>query len=94
MEMNSSSIRQLRCQMGWSQSDLAHHLGMPCSVVQSWELGQSTPNENLLSTLERLLQQAELSSLEMSEAPQMDSILEHSDQASVCRDDLEASLKR
>ncbi|MBX2996622.1 MAG: helix-turn-helix domain-containing protein [Bdellovibrionaceae bacterium] len=89
MELSSSSIRQLRCQMGWSRSDLAHRLGVQSQEIGRWEEGQAAPDESCKRLLESLFNQAEFAALEMAESPQIDAILENQKQSSVDRDQLQ-----
>ncbi len=87
MELSSSSIRQLRCQMGWSQSDLAHRLGIECARVRAWEEGTEDPSADCRETLRFMLRQSEASSSELFEAPQMEALLDSTDRDCVNRRD-------
>jgi transcriptional regulator with XRE-family HTH domain len=45
------TIRELRTQHGWTQDDLAAHVGVAANTVARWERGERTP---LVSQFRRL----------------------------------------
>lgn len=84
------SIKKLRCRMGWSQSELARHLGTLCSDVQAWEQGEKTPDSQMISQLEMIFMQSEVSSLEIADSPQIETLMESTAQTSLRRDQLKS----
>ena len=89
MELSSSSIRQLRCQMGWSRSDLAHHLGVQSQEISMWEEGKASPCTTCQRSLEALFHQGEFAALAMVESSQIDALMQEGDQSSINRDQLQ-----
>lgn len=72
MEWDSHKIRTLRSRLGWSQSDLARRLKVESVSVKAWEEGQTQPPHPHAQLLELLYNQAELSSLEISQSTQVE----------------------
>lgn len=52
-------LRSLRLRLGWSKSELAHHLNCGSDEVESWELGQRKMSSETCAQLEFILRQAE-----------------------------------
>ena len=50
------NIKLLRTQRGWTQSDLAHHLGVRQSQVGNYEQGLSNPSLTVLKKLSQILE--------------------------------------
>ena len=48
------TIRELREQRGWSQQDLAQHIGVSLTTVYNWERGRHEPRLSQFSELARL----------------------------------------
>ncbi len=55
MEISPAQLRQLRCQQGWTQRDLADHLDVDPVSVSRWERGLSRPRRGLRDRLRVLL---------------------------------------
>ena len=70
------NVRGLRCRLGWSQSELAHRLGIQTEVVRAWETGQENPTLQQNQVLEILFRQTEASVLEIQDTPVADSLME------------------
>lgn len=51
-------IRAAREAKGWSQVDLAAHLGLTTTTISRWERGSSTPQRRGLRALSRALDRA------------------------------------
>jgi DNA-binding XRE family transcriptional regulator len=74
--LNSSQIKQLRCQMGWSQAEMARCLGCEREIVQAWELGSLYPDLQQNSALEGFQSQAKSLSQMMQLRPLVESLLD------------------
>lgn len=74
--LNSTSIKALRCRMGWCRSELAQRLGVSSQVIQAWELGQEKPNLDQAQTIARLFRQTEDSMQEILQSPVAESLLD------------------
>ncbi len=53
-ELFCKRIKLLRQSNGWSQANLAKHMGLSQQSVAKWEAGQSTPTPDALAKLARL----------------------------------------
>ncbi len=91
MEWDSLKIRSLRRRLGWSQSDLARRLHIESLAVQSWEEGQAQPPRSIAQSLELLLHQADLSSLEISQSTQVELTMSERELESLNLQSLESS---
>lgn len=76
MQLNSDTIRHLRCRMGWSRSELAHRLGVQSQLVGAWETGAQKPTQEQTQFLENLFRRSEAGVLEMLETPQAEKLLD------------------
>ena len=54
MPMTSQDIRQLRADLGWRGSDLAHYLGVTPGTVSGWENGFYSPDEYRVAAMQQL----------------------------------------
>ena len=55
MSLNGEHIKQLRTTMGWSQQDMASHVGVSLSTVHRWEQNTCCPSRLATKELERLM---------------------------------------
>lgn len=74
--------------MGWSQSEMAHHLGVPATDVQAWETGAQAPTFQQAELIESLFRRSEASILEIQEAPRAENLLDQGRLGSVSLRDL------
>ena len=70
------NILGLRCRLGWSQSELAHRLGIQTDIVRAWETGTQNPTFQQHQVLENLFRQTEASVLEIQDTPVAESMME------------------
>jgi transcriptional regulator with XRE-family HTH domain len=52
--MNPENIKQIRAELGWSQSTLAHHLGYTAPTIMKWEKGITPPPDVVKGVLLKL----------------------------------------
>jgi transcriptional regulator with XRE-family HTH domain len=52
----AAKIKECRMLKGWTQEQLAHHIGVTLNTVQRWESGKTTPSPLALDKLEELLE--------------------------------------
>ncbi len=76
MTWNPEKIKDLRLRMGFSSSQLAQKLNCDCTDIHNAEAGEHRFSAEQLSMLNLLFNQAEACSLEISEAPRAEQILE------------------
>lgn len=91
MEWDSHKIRSLRRRLGWSQSDLARRLNIESASVLTWESGETKPKRAEAQLLELLFNQAELSSLEISQSTQVELTMHQRELESLSVQSLESS---
>lgn len=77
---NVQSIRELRLRMGWSTGDLARRLNVGIDFIQHVESGEQELGNDFWNDLEILFHQADMCSLEVMNAPQVEQAM---DQAAV-----------
>lgn len=78
MVWNGEKIRELRRRLGWSPSDLARRLQVESQIVINWEMGQSTPVDEMSQNLELIAHQAEAQAEEMQQTPLAEILLDES----------------
>lgn len=66
---SKENIRSLRLRLGWSKSELAHHLQCAPAQVDQWENQNSSLAPAISSALEMILRQAEACSEEVQFTP-------------------------
>ncbi len=69
LDWNKESLRTLRLRLGWSRSDLAHHLHCSSEEIESWEEGNCHIEVSVKNELELILRQAEACCDEVKYAP-------------------------
>lgn len=74
--------------MGWSQSEMAHRLGVPAADVKAWETGKQEPSFQQAEIIESLFRRSESAILEIQEAPRAESLLDQGKLGSVNLRDL------
>lgn len=74
--------------MGWSQSEMAFHMGVPAADVSAWELGSRSPTLQQAEVIESLFRRSETSILEIQEAPHAENLLNEGKLGSVNMRDL------
>lgn len=47
-------VTRLRARLGWSQADLAAHVGVTWAAVSAWERGKSQPGPHARAALEQI----------------------------------------
>ena len=52
----AAKIKECRMLKGWTQEQLAHHIGVTLNTVQRWESGKTTPSPLALDKLQELLE--------------------------------------
>ncbi|MGZ3770932.1 MAG: helix-turn-helix domain-containing protein [Bdellovibrio sp.] len=66
---NKETLRTLRLRLGWSRSELAHHLHCSSEEVEMWESGQCHIHSDFVVKLELIFRQAETCSDEVKITP-------------------------
>lgn len=49
--MTATDISQFRLSLGWTQTELAKHLGVTPAAVNHWETGKRVPSKTILILL-------------------------------------------
>ena len=52
--MEAKEIKQIREKLGWTQKELADHLGVTGTSVYKWEAGRSKPHRVFAAKIEEL----------------------------------------
>ncbi len=55
MSMLADKIKQCRVSKGWSQEELARHIGVSHNTVQRWEAAKTTPSPLAMERLQQIL---------------------------------------
>ncbi|MEQ1875669.1 MAG: helix-turn-helix domain-containing protein [Bdellovibrionia bacterium] len=66
---SSAEIRQLRLRLGWSQAELARHLGCRQQTVSEWETDAYAPQNAYSKLLEQLKDQSQVHSDQIRRRP-------------------------
>ena len=78
MAWTGEKIKDLRRRMGWSSSDLARRLNVESDLVIEWEMGGSTPVEEMLQNLELISFHADSTAEEVAQSPLAEILMEES----------------
>jgi transcriptional regulator with XRE-family HTH domain len=66
---NSAEIRQLRLRLGWSQAELARHLGCRQQTVSEWETDAYVPQNAYSKLLDLLKEHSQVHSDQVRRRP-------------------------
>ncbi len=71
----SAEIRQLRLRLGWSQAELARHLGCRQQTVSEWETDSYVPQNAYSKLLDLLHEHSQVHSDQVSRRPVAEAVM-------------------